>query len=297
MSVEGPSGVSDYTTPANGRYSFKLPTGATYSVKVEAKYPGYQTVTKEVVVGSGDVTNDVAVPVNTNACTTAPGYRYGSDGVYQTFDGTTVPAGWSVVDHLGTGQIWEFTDTGARGNLTGGTGNFAVIDSDNYGSSGRQDTSLVSPVVDLTGVAAPVVRFNQDYNWLGSDRADVDLSLDGGTTWTNVLRQAADVRGPRVTEVPIPQAAGQAQARVRFHYYDAQWEWWWQVDNVLIGSEVNCEPTNGGLVLGHVRDKNDDGYVKAPPSPATTGPLRRPPPRRRRTTPNWRTASTGCSRR
>ncbi|MGR6319832.1 S8 family serine peptidase [Micromonospora soli] len=261
VSVEGPSGVSDYTTPANGQYSFKLPTGATYSVKVEPQYPGYQTVTKEVVVGSSNVTHDVAVPVADNGCTTAPGYRYGSDGVYETFDGGTVPAGWSVVDHLGTGQVWEFTDTGNRGNLTGGTGRFAVIDSDNYGSGGRQDTSLVSPVVDLTDVAAPVIRFNQDYNWLGSDRADVDLSLDGGTTWTNVLRQAADVRGPRVTEVPIPQAAGKAEARVRFHYYDAQWEWWWQVDNVLIGSQVSCQPIDGGLVLGHVRDKNDDSYL------------------------------------
>ncbi|MFE9689556.1 S8 family serine peptidase [Micromonospora sp. NPDC005806] len=261
VSVEGPSGVSDYTTPANGQYSFKLPTGATYSVKVQPQYPGYETVTKEVVVGSSNVTQDVAVPVVANSCTTAPGYRYGSDGVYETFDSGTVPAGWSVVDHLGTGQVWEFTDTGNRGNLTGGTGRFAVIDSDHYGSSGRQDTSLVSPVVDLTDVAAPVIRFNQDYNWLGSDRADVDLSLDGGTTWTNVLRQAADFRGPRVTEVPIPQAAGKAEARVRFHYYDAQWEWWWQVDNVLIGSQVSCQPIDGGLVLGHVRDKNDDGYI------------------------------------
>lgn len=218
-------------------------------------------MTKEVVVGSGNVTADIAVPVQTNACTTAPGYTFGSDGVYETFDGTGVPAGWSVVDHAGTGQVWKFTDDGNRGNLTGGTGNFAIIDSDEYGSGGRQDSSLVTPVVDLTDVAAPVIRFNQDFNHLGPDRADVDLSLDGGATWTNVLRQAADVRGPRVTEIPIPQAAGQAQVQVRFHYYDASFEWWWEVDNVLIGSEVVCRPTNGGLVLGHVRDRNDDGYV------------------------------------
>ncbi|WP_233512658.1 S8 family serine peptidase [Micromonospora deserti] len=261
VTVEGASGVSDHTTPASGRYSLTLPAGTTYTLKVEPQYPGYQTVTKEVVVGSGNATANVAVPVQDTACTTAPGYRYGSDGEYETFDGTTVPAGWSVADHAGTGQVWKFTDDGNRGNLTGGTGNFAIIDSDDYGTGGRQDTSLVSPVVDLTGVAAPVIRFNQDYNWLGSDRADVDLSIDGGTTWTNVLRQAADVRGPRVTEIPIPQAAGQAQVRVRFHYYDASYEWWWQVDNVLIGSQVSCEPTDGGLVLGHVRDRNDSGYV------------------------------------
>ncbi|MFC8616651.1 S8 family serine peptidase [Micromonospora purpureochromogenes] len=261
VTVQGPSGVSDYTTPVNGRYSLTLPAGATYSLKIEPQYPGYQTVTREVVVGSRNVTANVAVPVQTNACTTAPGYTFGSDGEYQTFDGATVPAGWSVVDHAGSGQVWKFTDDGGRGNLTGGTGNFAIIDSDDYGSGGRQDTSLVSPVVDLTDVAAPVIRFNQDYNWLGSDRADVDLSIDGGTTWTNVLRQAADVRGPRVTEVPVPQAAGQAQVRVRFHYYDASFEWWWAVDNVLIGSQVVCEPVDGGLVLGHVRDRNDNGYV------------------------------------
>ncbi|MFI0793442.1 S8 family serine peptidase [Micromonospora rubida] len=260
VSVVGLS-ASDYTTPANGRYSLKLPAGATYQLKVEPQYPGYQTVTKDVVVGSGNAVHNVAVPVDSAACTTAPGYRYGSDGVYETFDGNRVPADWSVVDNAGTGQVWDFTDAGDRGNLTGGAGNFAIIDSDNYAAGGRQDTSLVSPVVDLADVATPVIRFNQDYNWLGSDRADVDLSLDGGATWANVLRQAADVRGPRVTEVPIPQAAGKSEVQVRFHYYDASYEWWWQVDNVLIGSAVTCKPTNGGLVLGHVRDKNDNGYV------------------------------------
>ncbi|MFI1195001.1 S8 family serine peptidase [Micromonospora sp. NPDC020750] len=260
VSVVGLS-ASDYTTPANGRYSFKLPAGATYQVKVEPQYAGYQTVTKDVVVGSGNTVHNVAVPVDSTACATAPGYKYGSDGVYETFDGNRVPTDWSVVDNAGTGQVWDFTDAGDRGNLTGGSGNFAIIDSDNYASGGRQDTSLVSPVVDLTDVATPVIRFNQDYNWLNSDRADVDLSLDGGATWANVLRQAADVRGPRVTQVPIPQAAGKSEVKVRFHYYEASYEWWWQVDNVLIGSAVTCKPTNGGLVLGHVRDKNDNGYV------------------------------------
>ncbi|MEU5942833.1 S8 family serine peptidase [Micromonospora sp. NPDC047548] len=262
VSVEGASGVSDYTTPADGRYSFKIASGATYKVKVEPRYSGYQTVTKDVVVGSSDVTQDIAVPVDFNACsTTAPGYRYSSDGVYEPFDGTTVPAGWSVVDGLGNGQVWQFNDPGKRGNLTGGTGNFAVLDSNMYGSNQRQDSSLVSPVVDLTNVAAPVIRFNEDHRQWGANRADVDLSLDGGTTWTNVLREADPVRGPQVTEVKIPQAAGNAQTRVRFRYYNSVWGWWWQVDNVLIGSEVSCQPVEGGLVLGHVRDENTDSYV------------------------------------
>jgi subtilisin family serine protease len=261
VTVEGPSGVYDHTTPVNGRYALRLPAGATYSLKVEPQYPGYQTVTKQVVVGTGNVVANVAVPVKADSCTAAPGYAYGSDGEYETFDGTTVPPGWSVVDNKGNGQVWKFTDDGNRGNLTGGTGGFAIIDSDDYGLGGAQDSSLVSPVVNLTAVTAPVIRFNQDFNQLGSDRADVDLSLDGGATWTNLLRQAADFRGPRTTEIPIPQAAGQSQVQVRFHYYDASYEWWWSVDNVLIGSQVTCAPVPGGLVLGHVRDKNDNSYI------------------------------------
>ncbi|MEV0797364.1 S8 family serine peptidase [Kribbella sp. NPDC050281] len=259
VSVEGPGGVFDYTTPSNGRFSLKVPAGAAYSLKVESQFPGYQTVSEPITVGSGNLTKNIAVPVRTDACTTAPGYRYGSDGTYQTFDSGSTPSGWSVVDNKGNGQVWQFNDPGARGNLAGGTGGTAIIDSDKYGPGGSQDTSLVSPVVDLTAVTAPVIRFNQDLNWLGGEKADVDLSIDGGATWANVLRQAVDVRG--LKEIAIPQAAGKSAVQVRFHYYDAQYEWWWQLDNVLIGSQVTCEPAGGGIVVGNVKDANTNGFV------------------------------------
>ncbi|ONI72411.1 peptidase S8 [Kribbella sp. ALI-6-A] len=260
VSVEGPGGVFDYTTPTNGRYSFKVPSGSDYTLKVESQYPGYQTVSQPVTVGATNVTKNIAVPVRSDACATAPGYRNGSDGLYETFDATTAPSGWTVVDNKGNGQVWKFEDVGNRGNLTGGGGGFAIVDSDKYGSGQSQDTSLVSPSVDLTGVTAPVIRFNQDLNWLGGEKADVDLSIDGGATWTNVLRQStADARG--VKEIAIPQAAGQSAVQVRFHYYDASYEWWWQVDSVLIGTQITCEPTGGGIVVGNVKDANTGGFV------------------------------------
>ncbi|WUJ71395.1 S8 family serine peptidase [Kribbella soli] len=259
VSVEGPGGVFDYTTPSNGRYSLKVPSGAAYSLKVEAKYPGYQTVSQPITVGSGNLTKNISVPVTADSCTTAPGYKYGSDGVYQTFDSGTTPSGWNLVDNKGNGQVWQFNDPGNRTNLSGGNGGFAVIDSDHYGPGGSQDTSLVSPVVDLSSVTAPVIRFNQDLNWLGGEKADVDLSIDGGATWANVLTQANDARG--VQEIAIPQAAGKSAVQVRFHYYDASYEWWWEVDSVLIGSQITCEPTGGGLVVGNVKDANTNGFV------------------------------------
>ncbi|MEV0286075.1 S8 family serine peptidase [Kribbella sp. NPDC050820] len=259
VSVEGPGGVFDYTTPTNGRFSLQVPSSAAYTLKVVAQYPGYQTVSEPITVGTGNLTKNIAVPVRTDACSTAPGYRYGSDGVYERFESGAAPSGWTVVDNKGNGQVWKFDDPGNRGNLSGGGGKFAIIDSDEYGGGGQQDTSLVSPVVDLTSVTAPVIRFNQDLNYLGGEKADVDLSIDGGATWTTVLAQAADVRG--VKEIAIPQAAGQSAVQVRFHYYNAQYEWWWIVDNVLIGSQVTCEPTGGGIVVGNVKDANTNGAV------------------------------------
>ena len=278
VSVAGAGGVSDYTSPANGRYSLKVPTGATYKITVTSQYPGYPAVTKDVVVGSKNVTVNVPVPVSTSDCTAAPGYVFASDGEYQTFDGTALPGGWTVTDGLGNGQVWKFTDEGARGNHTGGAGGFAIVDSDHYGGGGKQDTSLVSPVVDLTAVTAPVISFDQEYRQYSGERADVDLSLDGGTTWANVLSQKASVAGPKHTEIAIPQAAGKSQVKVRFHYADGSYAWWWSVDDVLIGSEVTCEPIDSGLVVGHVKDANTGGYVNgatvtskdAPAEKATT---------------------------
>ncbi|MFF5077391.1 S8 family serine peptidase [Actinoplanes sp. NPDC000266] len=276
VTVAGPGGVSDYTTPSNGRYSLKLPAGASYKLTFTSQYPGYQTLTKDVVVGTRNLTQNVAVPASADDCTTAPGYEFASDGEYETFD--AAPSDWTVVDHAGNGQVWKFTDDRKRGNNTGGAGGFAIIDSDGYGGGSKQNTSLVSPVVDLTGVSAPVVRFDQEFRQYGSERTDVELSVDGGTTWETVLSQTAGVTGPKRTEVALPQAAGKPQVQVRFHYVDGSYAWWWEVDNVLIGSEVRCEPVGSGLVVGHVKDANTGGYVNgatvtskdAPADKATT---------------------------
>ena len=90
------------------------------------------------------------------------------------------------------------------------------MDSDYYGSAGEQDTSLVSPVIDMSSLTDPVLGFKQDYNNLG-DIADVDVSVDGGATWETVLHQTTDVRGPREDVLPLPMAAGESDVQVRFH--------------------------------------------------------------------------------
>lgn len=241
-----------FTSPITGEYEFVLPADSTYTVTATAQYPGYLPATEDVAVGSTDATHDIAMLVDVGACT-ALGYTINTDGDSEGFDGG-LPAGWSIEDNVGNGDVWVFDDPGDRGNLTGGDGPFAMIDSDYYGPDDNQDSSLVTAPYDMSAVDSPALSFAQDYFNLG-DTGDVDVSIDGGSTWQTVLHQTADRRGPRTETIPLPMAANQADVRVRFHYYDAYWAWWWEVDNVFVGSRT-CDPVGGGLVVGLTTDSS-----------------------------------------
>ena len=120
VAIEGP-GPDVYTDPETGAYSVQVPDDGTYSISVTAEYPGYDVTTEDVAV-DGPTTHDVAVLVDGSTCT-APGYVFNTAGTTtEGFDGGALPAGWTIVDNKGNGQVWRFDDPKARGNLTGGTG-------------------------------------------------------------------------------------------------------------------------------------------------------------------------------
>ncbi|AGL15204.1 S8 family serine peptidase [Actinoplanes sp. N902-109] len=252
IEVTGRPGDPVYTDPATGRYSLQVPAGTTYTLKVTAVYPGYQPTTQQVTAGTSATTANLAVPVEP-ACTAA-GYKasYSDPLLTENFDPGTTPAGWSVVNRTDGGG-WGFTDIGGRGNLTGGSGGFAIIDSDKLGSGKKQDSDLVTPPLDLRGQNAPVLRFNSDF-WALSSPIDIDVSADAGGTWTNVWHQTASRRGPVVEEVPLTPAAGVNGALVRFRY-QGSYSWFWQVDNVRVVNRL-CTPVPGGLVVGTTTDAN-----------------------------------------
>lgn len=258
LTLSGVPGGTVYTRPVDGRYSFSLPAGATYKLTVESQYGGYESVNQELVVGRKNLHHDIAVPVIAKECSAA-GYGVAYDGSGSEFTAGQ-PAGWTVTDAKGNGQVWRFDNPGNRANWTGGKGGFALVDSYRYGSGDGQDTMLVSPLTDLSGQATPVVGFKQDYKWHFRDTAKVDLSIDGGATWQNLLTQTGtNKRGPREEVIPVPQAANQPDVRVRFHY-TGSFDDWWEVDDVYLGAR-RCAPLAGGLVLGHVQDRNTGGYL------------------------------------
>jgi subtilisin family serine protease/N-acetylneuraminic acid mutarotase len=240
-----PGGVY-YTDPETGRYSFQLPANASYHYKIEAMYAGYTAGSADVDAHNHGVRRDVALKVDGTTCV-APGYAFA--GVRADFD-SGLPAGW-------TDGGWRFDDPYRVKNQTGGTGGFAI--GQTPGGGVELDAALLSPPLDLSRRTNPVVSFRQDFITI-KELADVDLSLDGGTTWQTILHQDRSVRKTQ-TVVPIPQAAGQKNVRVRFNYQDATFNsWYWQVDDVFIG-DLTCGPVPGGIVVGQVSDRNTGAAV------------------------------------
>ncbi len=159
----------------------------------------------------------------------------------ENFDSAALPAGWNVVDNLGNGG-WTFVND-YSGNTLDGTP-FAMVDSDGLGSVDL-DTELVSPSVDVSALNSVFVSFDHYFNsYSGVDVGDVDVF--DGTNWVNIYTTSADVGawGAPDHQLIDVTAYKNANFQVRFHYYNANWDWYWAVDNVMI-----FEPSGDDLAL------------------------------------------------
>lgn len=248
-----------FNNPVTGFYSVTLGGGANYNFRFTPLSAGYNTDHQPLFNLSANQTLDSFVATNASVCT-APGYQF--TALNESFDAGTLPAGWTLQDNMGNGG-WAFDDPGARSNRTGSTGGFATVDSDFLGSA-PLDAELRTPVLNLTGEGKVFLVFDTDFRAFDGtgdatdEVADIDVSTDGGTSWVTVRRfsqlDTFDVRGHKVLDVSN-ELGGQAMAQVRFRYYNAFWDYWWQIDNVKIGT--CAAPPGGGLVVGNVTDMHN----------------------------------------
>lgn len=158
----------------------------------------------------------------------------------ENFETGMLPANWSLIDNAGTGVVWRFDNPGNRTNLTGGSGKFATADSD-YAGIANVDTELRLPL-DLSLQPTVYLLFKTDFHvYSGNEIADVDVSVDGPAgPWAHVWRKAVnDYRGPHTEVVPLTAiAAGKRNVIVSFHYYKANYDWWWEIDDVSVVSAL-----------------------------------------------------------
>ena len=192
-----------------------------------------------------------------------------------------------MADGEANGETWDYSNSG---NLDPSMwppfsgGHFAIVDSRYYGAGKIQDTSLESPVINLSGITSPVIGFGNSMTYWDEGTGEptdpqvmsLQLSLDGGKAWTTVFKEGSDptypVLGTSQGQIlwPIPQGAGQSDVRVRFTFAGS-YNGWWAISNVFVGTR-SCGPLPGGLVAGQVTDANTGHPVNGATITDAAGP-------------------------
>ena len=187
----------------------------------------------------------------------------GEQLLYEGFEGTFPPEGWSVIDNAGNGVVWDITSD----NFTGGEGQAAGANSGDAGVV-EYDTELITPVIDVAKKEGIVLQYYVNYqNYLNRDFLDLDISTDGGSSWTTVISWNEDhgtfrgVPGEFVSVELDSYILGAPSIMLRWHYYNpntGDWDWYAQIDEVeLIYSGIRwltLDPGQGVLGEGESID-------------------------------------------
>ncbi len=159
---------------------------------------------------------------------------------------TTCPACWSVVDNQGNGQVWTFGTV--TNGLSGTTGNYALLDSDGYGSGNTQNSDLVSPTFDFTGLTDVTLEFTHYFRqYESASTVTFAYSTNNGSSWTPVQTWEVTTSNPATFSQGFPSLAGQSQVKFKWNY-TGTWGYYWCVDDIIVNADTQSTTHNVTLV-------------------------------------------------
>ncbi len=253
IDIDGYPGAPIRTDPVTGAYSISLPGGMAYTFGVTAWVAGYTAASIPV----GPLTDDALVDVDLDpdrAFCRAPGYQ--TDDVYEedfeASDGGYTPGGTPAGEwQWGAPTVWPSGCASGEAcwgtNLTG-----------NYSDSA--DTTLISPVIDLSGASAPVTaRWWQALHIESAeyDHAYAEVSTNGGP-WQTMWEHTGGTTQIDWTGMSYDLSAaagGNVQFRFRLTSDSSVAYAGYYIDLATISRGADCHaPADGGLVVGNVYD-------------------------------------------
>lgn len=154
--------------------------------------------------------------------------------IYETSFDTGLPDGWTIV-HGGSGSstdTWRSDNPGGRSSANW-TGVFMIVDSD-YAWLVNMDEQLITQSIDCTRKTDVKLEFNHEFYHYSNEIGDVDVRVDGGR-WQNMVRyQGADYGGSVELSLSDFGANGSSDVQIRWHYYKANYDYYWGIDDVQI---------------------------------------------------------------
>jgi hypothetical protein len=151
--------------------------------------------------------------------------------IYETNFDTGLPAGWTIVDGGSSSDTWRSDNPGDHISLYW-TGVF--VDS-YYAGYVDMDEQLITQDIDCTRLADVKLRFKHTFYRWSDEIGDVDIRVNGGQ-WQKVARyRQANYYGGLV-ELALSNfgADGDPNVQIRWHYYNANHDGYWGIDDVQI---------------------------------------------------------------
>jgi carboxypeptidase T len=214
------------SSAADGSYTRRLPVG---SYTLHAQAAGFEALSV------ADLAITAAATLDRDLQLYALCRRLDNDAESGTA-GWTASAPWAITTAA-------TTQTGSRAWTESPAGNYLA----------NANTSLTSPVFDLSNYSAPQLSFD---SWCdtesGWDFGNIEYSANGGSTWsTPAWRCSGDASLRRVT-LALPALANLAQARLRFRFTsdsNTQRDGWY-VDNIVLeAGGPACRATQAAVPL------------------------------------------------
>ncbi|MDQ3101499.1 MAG: T9SS type A sorting domain-containing protein, partial [Bacteroidota bacterium] len=233
--------VPDATSANAGTYTFIATangcssTPATTNVVVNPLPTGVSADASSLVVCPAGETVDLTSTGTVSGTLLSTGFNSGNGGFTTTNNstgGTPANAAWTL-------RPSPFSQSAQTFNSNDAT-QFYLSNSDAQGSGSTTNASLISPMLNTTGYTTLSLSFWHVFRPdATSDSAKVEVSTNGGATWT-VAQQYLTLTGTPGAfvnaTVNMNAFIGVSDLQIRFRHR-ASWGWYWAIDNVTLSGQ------------------------------------------------------------
>jgi len=176
-----------------------------------------------------------------------------SVGGWTIITGSSSPGAWQLWNTLGEPLSSEPGEPGPA--LPGMSGNYMVSNGD-FAADIPLDEQLISPEIDCAGYDSLAVQFTSHINIFEDDldgdlqTTDFDLSVydPDSQSWSDWLtifthdRSAGDQSSATPLSFRISSLADGRKVKLRWHFYNTRYDFWWAIDNVVVSGRRATKP-------------------------------------------------------
>ena len=253
-------GGTVWTDPITGAYQVTLPEGMTFTFSVNAWVQGYNTSTISVGPLTGNLIRNFGLSTDTSTCN-APGYK--TTGFAENFDKSApsaLPAHWAEMVVSGSDGNWATNAGTVHPSGVAAHSGTNLVYFNSWTSQTGQTRLYRTTGLNMTTMSGLTLSFwmYHDTGYSSSnDHVQVQVSTDGGATWSNVGAAVSRYDGStgwKKHSVDLSAYASQTDLRLGFlgisgYGNDVH------IDDISLGTP-SCITPSGGLVVGNVYNAN-----------------------------------------